>query len=66
METLFHAGTKVDSNMLYTSGGRVLAATCFGDSMEDALKASYNQIDNINFDKKHYRTDIGNDLKKYI
>ncbi|MDC1430984.1 phosphoribosylamine--glycine ligase [Bacteroidia bacterium] len=66
LETLFHAGTKVDSNMLYTSGGRVLAATCFGDSMEDALKASYNQIDNINFDKKHYRTDIGNDLKKYI
>jgi phosphoribosylamine--glycine ligase len=65
-ETLFHAGTKGDSDMLYTSGGRVLAATCFGDSMEEALKASYNQIDSINFDKKHYRTDIGNDLKIYI
>lgn len=64
-ETLFHAGTKVENDMLYTSGGRVLAATCFGDTMEDALKASYNQIENINFEKKHYRTDIGNDLIKY-
>lgn len=64
-ETLFHAGTKVENDMLYTSGGRVLAATCFGDTMDEALKASYNQIENINFEKKHYRTDIGNDLKKY-
>jgi len=65
-ETLFHAGTKVKDDMLYTSGGRVLAATCFGDTMNEALAASYNQIENISFEKKHFRTDIGKDLEKYI
>lgn len=64
-ETLFHAGTKIDRDMLYTNGGRVLAATCFGDTMRDALQASYHQIENVHFDKKHFRVDIGDDLKKY-
>ena len=64
-ETTFHAGTKVSNGLLHTSGGRVLAATCFGNSMQEALNASYAQIENIHFDKKHYRTDIGHDLKKY-
>ncbi len=64
-ETLFHAGTKVENNMLYTSGGRVLAATCFGKTMKEALEASYAQVEQINFEKKHYRTDIGKDLIKY-
>ena len=50
--------------MLYTNGGRVLAATCFGDTMLDALQASYHQIENVHFDKKHFRVDIGDDLKK--
>ena len=64
-ETLFHAGTKIDGDMLYTNGGRVLAATCFGDTMLEALKASYQQIENVHFEKKHFRVDIGDDLKKY-
>ncbi|MEN8697485.1 MAG: phosphoribosylamine--glycine ligase [Bacteroidia bacterium] len=65
-ETLFHAGTKVEDDTLYSNGGRVLAATCFGDTMKDALDASYAQIAKVRFDKKYIRTDIGNDLKKYI
>jgi phosphoribosylamine--glycine ligase len=65
-ETLFHAGTKRLNNELVTSGGRVLAATCFGDTMDNALAASYVQVKGIDFDKKHFRTDIGDDLKKYI
>lgn len=64
-ETLFHAGTKLEDNMLYTSGGRVIAATCFGDTLQNALDASYLQLSSIEFEKKHYRTDIGNDLKAY-
>jgi phosphoribosylamine--glycine ligase len=63
-ETLFHAGTKMDKDMLYTNGGRVLAATCFGDTLPEALEASYNQIENVHFEKKHFRVDIGDDLKK--
>ena len=65
-ETLFHAGTKRIDGVLQTSGGRVIAATCFGNTMKEALAASYAQIGNVDFDKKHIRTDIGLDLEKYI
>lgn len=65
-ETLFHAGTKIEGDMLTTSGGRVLAATCFGDSMKDALSKSYEMVKNIRFEGKHFRTDIGQDLIKYL
>ncbi|MDA8886408.1 phosphoribosylamine--glycine ligase [Bacteroidia bacterium] len=64
-ETLFHAGTKQTNEGLMTSGGRVLAATCFGRTMQEALGKSYAEVTKITFDKKHFRTDIGNDLKKY-
>lgn len=65
-ETLFHAGTKLVDSQLQTSGGRVIAATCFGDSMPDALAKSYDTINAVHFDKKYYRTDIGKDLEQYI
>lgn len=64
-ETLFHAGTKRDDDGLYTNGGRVVAATCYGNSMDDALKSSYELLSNISFDKMTYRKDIGQDLKNY-
>jgi phosphoribosylamine--glycine ligase len=65
-ETLFHAGTKSEDNGLYTNGGRVLAATCYGKSMDEALKSSYDLLTKVNFDKMVYRKDIGHDLKKYL
>ena len=65
-ETLFHAGTQKINETLVTSGGRVLAATCFGNSMQEALNQSYKNIDMIEFDKKVFRTDIGQDLKKFF
>jgi phosphoribosylamine--glycine ligase len=65
-ETLFHAGTKNEDGMLVTSGGRVLAATCFGTSMSEALTASYEQVKSIHFEGKHFRTDIGKDLLKFV
>ena len=61
----FHAGTKRDDDGLYTNGGRVVAATCYGNSMDDALKSSYELLANISFDKMTYRKDIGQDLKNY-
>ena len=39
-DTLVHAGTKRVKNGLYTNGGRVLAATSYGDTMENALESS--------------------------
>ena len=65
-ETLFHAGTKLDNNEYVTSGGRVLAATEFGDTMKASLSKSYETISAVEFEKKVFRTDIGKDLEKYI
>lgn len=65
-DLLFHAGTKFDGAKLLTSGGRVLAASAFGKSLEEALAASYELTDQIQFDKKVFRKDIGKDLKRFI
>ncbi len=58
----FHAGTKQDGDNIVTSGGRVLALTSFGSDIKEALKHSFANAENIKFDKKYYRTDIGFDL----
>ncbi|MFY7670600.1 phosphoribosylamine--glycine ligase [Tenacibaculum sp. MEBiC06402] len=60
---VFHAGTKNDGDKIVTNGGRVIAVTSFGDTIEEALKISYNNIDKISFEKINYRKDIGFDLK---
>ena len=59
---VFHAGTKLENNKVITNGGRVMAITSFGNSIEEALEKSYNSIDKISFDKINYRKDIGFDL----
>ncbi|CAL2061701.1 phosphoribosylamine--glycine ligase [Tenacibaculum sp. 190524A05c] len=59
---VFHAGTKNEDNKVVTNGGRVIAVTSFGETIEEALKTSYNNIDKISFDKINYRKDIGFDL----
>lgn len=59
---VFHAGTKMENGKVYTNGGRVMAITSFGDTIEEALKKSYNSIDKISFVNMNYRTDIGFDL----
>ena len=47
---------------MVTSGGRVLAVTAYGATMEDALRGSYNNAKSISFENIYYRTDIGFDL----
>ena len=59
---VFHAGTKYENDKLITSGGRVMAITSFGKTMEEALKNSYESVSKINFKGKYYRNDIGFDL----
>ena len=59
---VFHAGTKFENDKLITSGGRVMAITSFGKTMEVALKNSYESVSKINFKGKYYRNDIGFDL----
>jgi len=60
---LFHAGTAISDSRLVTSGGRVLAVTSRGVSMEEALAKSYASVRVISFDGMNYRRDIGSDLK---
>ena len=59
----FHAGTKRVDGEVYTNGGRILAITSFGNSMEEALEKSYKTVRDISFEDSNYRKDIGFDLK---
>tara|TARA_B100001287_G_scaffold263309_1_gene254056 strand:- start:2142 stop:3416 length:1275 start_codon:yes stop_codon:yes gene_type:complete len=60
---IFHAGTKKENNRILSNGGRVIACTGYGESLEDALKNSYKLAENISWDNKYFRKDIGEDLK---
>ena len=56
---LFHAGTSVNSEGgLVTSGGRVIAATATGRTLEEAVKKAYGGVKAIDFDGMYYRMDI--------
>ena len=59
---VFHSGTKTDGKKVLTNGGRVLAVSAWGDSMEEALKKSYLNAGLISFEGSYFRTDIGFDL----
>lgn len=56
---VFHAGTKMDNNLVVTNGGRVLCATALGDDTLDAQTNAYDLLAKIDWDNAYYRTDIG-------
>ena len=56
---VFHAGTKHDSGELITSGGRVMAVTGVGGTLQMALETAYAGCDQIQFEGKTLRRDIG-------
>jgi phosphoribosylamine--glycine ligase len=57
---IFHAGTRRDdSGRLVVSGGRVLAVTATGPTLEEAQRVSRDVADRISFDGKQFRRDIG-------
>lgn len=64
--TVYHAGTAIKDGKLVTSGGRVLGVTALGDTLEDALKKSYDAVDKIKFENAHYRKDIGQKALKAV
>jgi len=61
---VFHAGTKLADQKVITTGGRVVAVSSWGESMQEALDGSYLNARRISFEKMYLRPDIGFDLKK--
>lgn len=64
--TVYHAGTDIKDGKLVTSGGRVLGVTALGDTLEEALKKSYEAVEKIKFENAHYRKDIGQRALKAV
>jgi len=58
----FHAGAQLENGRVVTSGGRVMAITSYGNTYQEAIKKSYQNIEKLHFDKMYYRKDIGFDL----
>jgi len=56
---VFQAGTEIKANELVTAGGRVLAVTSLGNTLQEALANSYRDISRIRFEHAYYRQDIG-------
>lgn len=68
--TVYHAGTKVTENAeaggsggVVSSGGRVLAVTGTGGTLEEALDAAYQGAALVKFSPCHFRKDIGHRAK---
>jgi phosphoribosylamine---glycine ligase len=60
---VFHAGTRGVDGKVLTAGGRVLTVTSFGDTLQEALSKSYENIERIRFDGRYWRGDIGKDME---
>jgi len=53
------AGAKEKAGKLYTSGGRVLGVVGRGANLAEALALAYERAEQISFENKFYRRDIG-------
>jgi len=58
-ERVYHAGTALERGRLVTAGGRVLAATATGETLEEAALASRALASRVRFEGSQWRPDIG-------
>lgn len=63
-QVLLQAGTKLSEGKLLTNGGRVIAITALEDNLEKAIASAMKVVEEVSFDGKTYRKDIGQDLIK--
>ncbi len=60
---IFHSATRRNENgELVTAGGRVMAITAYGATLNSALNLAYERVRQIHFENCYYRRDIGKDL----
>ncbi len=62
----FHAGTKLAAGNVVTDGGRVLALTGMGATIEEAAAKARAAAEKVDFEGKYFRRDIGSDLLAYL
>jgi phosphoribosylamine--glycine ligase len=55
---VFHAGTRRDGNVIRTAGGRVLAVSAIGETVEAARARAYEAAERISWPGAQYRRDI--------
>ena len=55
---VFHAGTKLENNLIVTDGGRVLGVTALHDTLAQAKERAYEAVSKISFQGAFYRKDI--------
>ena len=55
---VFHAGTKSEGGLYYTSSGRVLGVTATGGSLDAARATAYDAVGCVHFEGAQYRSDI--------
>ena len=58
-DSVYAAGVKLANGRLVTNGGRVLGVTSVADTLEEAIKQSYEAVEKISFGNAYYRHDIG-------
>ena len=58
-EYLFHAGTKIINNKIFSNGGRVLSLVSISEDFLDARKKVHKTLDNLNWNEGFFRKDIG-------
>ena len=56
---IFHMGTKEVDGKVITNGGRVLCATALSNDLDEAINMSRDLIEEIQFEEKYFRRDIG-------
>ena len=60
---IFHAGTsRNQKGELVNQGGRVIAVTGRGESLQEALSNAFTTVKDISWDQAYYRKDIGMDI----